>query len=510
MDGNELRYIVPGIVEGDGIVYDELVPLLTLLAKRQQTINRSQANFTTGETPLFEGRAFVDLLRMHGNNLVQTLAGSQFGVTVDHRPPCAPMHTQLAVALDIYQAHDGRVFLAVDTGDTKTQGNIRYTITMQQGAAPEVVLYSGAGFTGEIIELHSPRWYRWPDPLVVGSVYVPFGWSVSLYTTSNSDPSGGMSLHLCSSVSDMGALPIDTAGLVGEVQCAVVGGTGTDAALVLDVPQFAPLSLQPFLVDTDPLVRIHWLDASITSSMHGDSVAPGDPVNLWTYAGGPSSTCPALTGAVEPRYKLRRHGLPAVLFTDDAERLSVDLRGNNTPRILNTTVSLVIDMSNLVNSGVALRSVGSNQTTATAGSIELVPRKDHMLHLYQYPYQYHINNPTAGNAITITTTYIAHDTIMVIAFHIMEQTGSLTLSLYYHDTSESATMIYTRTSPNIGQTAQQWITDLEIGAAGVSLHELRVHPGSMQTNYRAIIMTHLRTKWFTPEIFMPNRDLLWA
>ena len=35
----ELRYIVPGIVEGDGIVYDELIPLLTVLAKRQQTIN---------------------------------------------------------------------------------------------------------------------------------------------------------------------------------------------------------------------------------------------------------------------------------------------------------------------------------------------------------------------------------------------------------------------------------------------------------------------------------------
>ena len=35
----ELRYIVPGMVEGDGIVYDELIPLLTLLAKRQQTIN---------------------------------------------------------------------------------------------------------------------------------------------------------------------------------------------------------------------------------------------------------------------------------------------------------------------------------------------------------------------------------------------------------------------------------------------------------------------------------------
>ena len=61
MDTNELRYIVPGIIEGDGIVYDELVPLLTLLAKLQQTINQSLANPTTGETPLFEGRAFVDL-----------------------------------------------------------------------------------------------------------------------------------------------------------------------------------------------------------------------------------------------------------------------------------------------------------------------------------------------------------------------------------------------------------------------------------------------------------------
>ena len=80
----ELRYIVPGMVEGDGIVYDELIPLLTLLAKRQQTINPSLANFTTGETPFFEGRAFVDLLQMHGCSLVQALAGSRFGVTVDH------------------------------------------------------------------------------------------------------------------------------------------------------------------------------------------------------------------------------------------------------------------------------------------------------------------------------------------------------------------------------------------------------------------------------------------
>ena len=64
----ELRYIVPGMVEGDGILDDELIPLLTPLAKRQQTINRSLANFTTGETPSFEGRAFVDLLQMHGSS----------------------------------------------------------------------------------------------------------------------------------------------------------------------------------------------------------------------------------------------------------------------------------------------------------------------------------------------------------------------------------------------------------------------------------------------------------
>ena len=153
--------------------------------------------------------------------------------------------------LDISQAHDGRVFLAVDTGDTKTQGNIRYSIMVQQGAAPEVVvLYSGAGSTRETIELPSPRWYRYLDPnLVVGSVYVPFGRSVSLYTTGNSDPSGGVSLHLSSSVSDMGALTTNTAGLVGEVRSAVVG-TGTDAALV---PQFAPLLLRPFSIDTNPV-----------------------------------------------------------------------------------------------------------------------------------------------------------------------------------------------------------------------------------------------------------------
>ena len=78
----ELRYI-----EGDGTVYDELIPLLTLLAKRQQTINRSLATFTTGETPLFEGRAFVDLLQMHGSSLVQALAGSRFRVTVEEHTP---------------------------------------------------------------------------------------------------------------------------------------------------------------------------------------------------------------------------------------------------------------------------------------------------------------------------------------------------------------------------------------------------------------------------------------
>ena len=297
----ELRYIVPGMVEGNGIVYDELIPLLTLLAKRQQTINRSMANFTTDETPVFEGRAFVDLLQMHGSSLVQALAGSRFGVTVDHTAPCAAMHTQLAIAVVIYQAHDGRVFLAVDTGDTKTQGNIRYSIMVQQGAAPEVVvLYSGAGLTGETIELPSAGWYRYLDPnLVVGSVYVPFGRSVSLYTTGNSDPSGGVSLHLSSSVSDMGALTTNTARLVGEVRSEVVG-TGTDAALV---PQFAPLLLRPFPIDTNPLVPIHWFDASITGSMHREGVytkdiAPGDPVNLWTYAGGQSSTCPAAAGAM--------------------------------------------------------------------------------------------------------------------------------------------------------------------------------------------------------------------
>ena len=71
MNADKMRYIVPGMVEGNSIGNDELVPLLTLLAKRQQTINRSTANLTTDETPLFEGRAFVDLLKMHGNSLVR-------------------------------------------------------------------------------------------------------------------------------------------------------------------------------------------------------------------------------------------------------------------------------------------------------------------------------------------------------------------------------------------------------------------------------------------------------
>ena len=178
------------------------------------------------------------------------------------------------------------------------------------------------------------------------------------------------------------------------------------------------------------------------------------------------------------------------------------------PACLNTTVFLVIDISNLVNNGVVLQSDGSNQTM-TAGSIRLEVKRDQTLHLYQYPYRDHIDDPTAGDAITTTTTYtVPYHTIMVIAFRIMEQTGSLTLSLYYHDTSGPA--VYTDIFPNIAQTAQQWITHLVIGAAGVGLHELRVHPGSMQTNDIAMTMTHLQTKWSTPEIFIPNRDLMWA
>ena len=165
----------------------------------------------------------------------------------------------------------------------------------------------------------------------------------------------------------MGALTTNTVRLVGEVRSAMVG-TGTDSALV---PQFAPLSLRQFSIDTNGLVPIHWFDASITGSMHLEGVyttdvAPVDPVNLWTYAGGPSSTCPAVAGAMKPTYQPNGYGLPAVLFTDDAERLSVDLRGNNTPRMVNTTVFLVIDISNLVNNGVVLQSVGSTQTTTAS------------------------------------------------------------------------------------------------------------------------------------------------
>ena len=176
--------------------------------------------------------------------------------------------------------------------------------------------------------------------------------------------------------------------------------------------------------------------------------------------------------------------------------------------MVNTNVFLVIDISNLVNNGVVLRSVGSNETTTTAGSIQLEVKRDQTLHLYQCPYQDHIDDATTGNAITTTTTYTAHNTIMVIAFRVMEQTGSLTLSLYYHDTSGPA--VYTDTFPDIAQTAQEWITHLVIGAVAVGLHELRVHPGSMQTNDTAMTMTHLQTKWSTPETFMPNRDLMLA
>ena len=208
-----------------------------------------------------------------------------------------------------------------------------------------------------------------------------------------------MSLHLSSSVSDMGALTTNTARLVGEVRSAVVG-TATDAALV---PQFAPLSIRPFAIDTNPLVPIHWSDAPITGSMHREGVYTTD----------------VAPGAMKPTYQPNRYGLPAVLFTDDAERLSVDLRGNNTPRMVSTTVFLVIDISNLVNNGVVLQSVASNQTT-TAGSIQLDVKKDQTLHLYQYPYRDHIDDPTAGDTITTTTTYtVPYHTIMVIAFRVV-------------------------------------------------------------------------------------------
>ena len=197
-------------------------------------------------------------------------------------------------------------------------------------------------------------------------------------------------------------------------------------------------------------------------------------------------------------------------FTDDAERLSVDLRGNNTPRMVNTAVFLVIDISNVVNSSVVLWSGGSNQSTTLPGSIQLEVRQDHTLHLYQYPYRYQIDHPAVGNAIMTSRSSLTLNTGMDFAFHIIEQAGSLTLFLYDHDKSSPATLVYTATSPDIAQTAQEWITHLVIGSAGVSLHELRVHPGSMQTDDIASIMAHLRTKWLIPDAVIPDRGLLWA
>ena len=85
----------------------------------------------------------------------------------------------------------------------------------------------------------------------------------------------------------MDALPIDTAGLVGAVWSAVVGANGTDAAANLGVPLLSPLSLRPFPVHTDPLVPIHWFDASVGDSMYRESfhitdVGRVDRVKLWT------------------------------------------------------------------------------------------------------------------------------------------------------------------------------------------------------------------------------------
>ena len=314
---DDLRTNVPSLVDGDGVVYGGFVPLLTLLAKRQRVINQTVRKTAVGEIALIDAYAFVDIYQTHGRDLVQTLTGEAFGVAVRHIPPTATTGLQLAITTDVCQAYDGRVFLILDTGSTETQGDIHYSIAVEAGgSAPRATLYSGVGFTGTATDLDSPGWYRDLGPLTVGSVYVPFGRSVSLYATGDSgpsDPSGLVPppLYLHSSVSDLGALPVDTSRLAGAVWSAVVGAGGTGAVPIRGVTSVAPLSLRPFPVDVDRRVPIHWLDAWVSGTLLSDRASRavvasnGDPVDLWEYAGGPSSTWLAVaTGAAKPVYHI--------------------------------------------------------------------------------------------------------------------------------------------------------------------------------------------------------------
>ena len=519
---DDLRTNVPSLVDGDGVVYGGFIPLLTLLAKRQRVINQTVPKTAVGEIALIDGYAFVDIYQTHGSDLVQTLTGEAFGVAVRHIPPTPTTGLQLAITTDVCQAYDGRVFLIFDTGSTETQGSIHYSIAVEAGgSAPRATLYSGVGFTGTATVLDSPGWYRDLGPLTVGSVYVPFGRSVSLYATGDSgpsDPSGVVlpPLHLHSSVSDLGALPVDTFWLAGAVRSAVVGAGGTGAVPIPGVASLAPLSLRPFPVDVDPRVPIHWLDAWVSGTLLSDRASravvasDGDPVDLWEYAGGPSSTWPAVaTGAAKPVIS-QFDGLPAVSFPDDTTRLLLDLRGNNTPRMVNTTVFLVVDASGMANDGVLLESVGTKRAVTVPGSLRLEARlnqtsdSNQTLHLYQSS----DSNQLPGNAITTNRTSLTPDFRMVIAFRVTEQAGDLTLTLYDYDTSNPQTLLYQGGTPGeFARAAHANVTHLQIGAAGVHIHELRVYPASLETDDVAAIMTQLRSKWPVP---VPKADLMWA
>ena len=515
---DDLRTNVPSLVDGDGVVYGGFVPLLTLLAKRQRVINQTVPKTAVGEIALIDGYAFVDIYQTHGSDLVQTLTGEAFGVAVRHIPPTPTTGLQLAITTDVCQAYDGRVFLILDTGSNETQGSIHYSIAVGAGgSAPRATLYSGVGFTGTAIDLDSPGWYRDLGPLTVGSVYVPFGRSVSLYATGDSgplDPSGVVlpPLHLHSSVSDLGALPVDTYWLTwGAVRSAVVGAGGTGAVPIPGAASVAPLSLRPFPVDVDPRVPIHWLDAWASGTLLSNRASravvarDGDPVDLWEYAGGPSSTWPAVaTGATKPVYHISKlDRLPAVSFPDDTTRLLLDLRGNNTPRMVNTTVFLVVDASGMVNDGVLLGSVGTGEVVVP-GSLRLEARLHQTLHLYQSS----DSNQLPDNAITTNRTTSTPDTRMVIAFRVTEQAGDLTLTLYDYDTSNPQTLLYQGVTPReFARAAHANVTHLQIGAAGVHIHELRVYPASLETNDVAAVMTQLQSKW---PVSIPKRDLTWA
>ena len=168
--------------------------------------------------------------------------------------------------------------------------------------------------------------------------------------------------------------------------------------------------------------------------------------------------------------------------------------------MVNTTVFLVVNASGMTNDGVLLGSVGTG-AVVVPGSLRLEAGLNQTLHLYQSS----DSNQLPGNAITTNQTTSVPDIRMVIAFRVTEQAGDLTLTLYDYDTSNPQTLLYQ--GGEFARAAHANVTHLQIGAAGVHIHELRVYPASLETNDVAAVMTQLQSKWPVP---VPKRDLTWA